>query len=136
MSLFRNKKARFLLIIVIIVIIGIYLGIKAYQWFSVPSDVRQAAQNYFEYRVNGETEKALKNVYFKEENKEHYYLVLQTDEEMENYSINAIKKINDNLYEVNTTIVTTYFPELDVINYVMCKDGRWYFVINERDIDL
>lgn len=134
-ALAKNKKI-FFFIIVILALVIVLIGIQMYQWFCIPADVRQTVKDYYEYSVNSETQKALENVYFKEENKEHYSLILETDEKFEDYKIKKIRPINDDLYEVNMTVATTYFPKLNVTNYVMRKDGRWYFVINERDIDL
>lgn len=134
MQFIKNKKfiSLFTLVIILVTIFSIiYIKNKN----SYPPEVLEIANHYLTLVMADNYKDALELCYFKEENEEAWkrvYLDSQFPTTL-SYKIKKIISINENLYEI--TIL--YEEEKEYVkgpHYVGFINGKWYFIINQRDI--
>ena len=134
MQFIKNKKfiSLFILVIVIITIFSIiYIKNKN----SYPLEVFEITNKYLTLVMADTYKDALEVCYFKEENKKTWkrvYLESQFPTIL-SYKIKKIIPINENLYEI--TVLYEYEKEyVKGLHYVGYINGKYYFIINQRDI--
>ena len=134
MQFIKNKKfiSLFILVIVIIIIFSI-IYIKNRN--SYPPEVLEITNKYLTLVMADNFKDALEVCYFKEENEEIWkrvYLESQFPTTL-SYKIKKIIPINDNLYEI-TSLYEEEKEYFKAIHYVGYINGKYYFIINQRDI--
>lgn len=134
MQFLKNKKF-ILLFTLVIVVITVFSIIYIKNKNSYPPEVFEITNKYLTLRMADNFKDALEVCYFKEENKKTWkriYLESQFPTIL-SYKIKTIIPINENLYEI--TLLYEYEKEyFKAIHYVGYINGKYYFIINQRDI--
>lgn len=100
-----------------------------------PKEVVAAADTYLQYRKQNNAEKAFENCYFKKEN-QYMKDIFKENATLDDYEIKKIEKINNSLYKIIVYYKNIKAPAKSKLaqNYVGYIDGKYFFIINKRDI--
>lgn len=134
MQFIKNKKfiSLFILVIIMITILSIiYIKNKN----SYPPEVFEITNKYLTLVRADNYKNALEVCYFKEENSKTWKRVYLESKfpTILSYKIKKVIPINENLYEI--TVLYEYEKEyIKGRHYVGYINGKWYFIINQRDI--
>lgn len=134
MQFIKNKKF-ILFLALVIVIITVFSIHYVKNRNSYPPEVLKISNKYLSLEMADNFKDALEVCYFKPENEKTWKRVYLESKfpAILSYKIKEIIPINDNLYK--ETVIYEYEKEYSKgAHYVGYINGKWYFIINQRDI--
>lgn len=126
----KKKTICCVLLAVLVLVIAAYYLFDNQNKIFIPKEVKTVTKTYLSLCKEGDFPKALEYCYYKEGHE--FYKNIPGREPLKAYKIEEFYKINDKLYEV--TIIYNNNKAKRVRNYVGNIDGKYYFIVNQRDI--